>query len=228
MFLGLGREQLPSQGRQALISLDAIEQRTEVSFPLGGYKAELTRMAANGVAQLRAIADQPVTDADQHQGRLLLRRFHRHEAHCRPAHRLAERFSIRRIVLAALDVRFDQLRRDQLHRMAERLQQSCPMIARTAGFDPDHCRGKLLEKCHHLLAPKLLAQNRLLGSIYSMKLENVFRRIHPNSANLLHGRSPLSEISNDLSLSRSMTSGAVHTNRRIGPAGPKAAETLAK
>ena len=27
-----------------------------------------------------------------------------------------------------------------------------------------------------------------------MKLENVFRRIHPNSANLVHGRSPLSEI----------------------------------
>jgi hypothetical protein len=90
-----------------------------VSLSLGGYKAELTRMATNGVAQLRAIADQPVTDADQHQGRLLLRRFHRHEAHCRSAHRLAERFSIRRIVLAALDVRFDQLRRDQLHRMPE-------------------------------------------------------------------------------------------------------------
>ena len=31
-----------------------------------------------------------------------------------------------------------------------------------------------------------------------MKLENVFRRIHPNSANLFHGRFPLSEISNDL------------------------------
>jgi hypothetical protein len=29
-----------------------------------------------------------------------------------------------------------------------------------------------------------------------MKLKNVLRRIHPNSANLFHGRSPLSEISN--------------------------------
>jgi len=33
-----------------------------------------------------------------------------------------------------------------------------------------------------------------------MKLENVFRRIHPNATNQFHGRSPLSEISNDLTL----------------------------
>src|SRR3954469_161011 len=76
-----------------------LEQRIEVSLPLGGYQAELTRVATNGVAQLRAIADQPVTDAHQHQGRLLLSRFHRHEAHWRPAHRLAKCFSIRRIIL---------------------------------------------------------------------------------------------------------------------------------
>ena len=128
-------------------------------------------------------------------------------------HRLAERFSIRRIVLAALDVRLNQLRGDQLHRMAERLQQSCPVITRTAGFDPDQGRGKLLEKYHHLLAPKLLAQNRCLGGIHPVKLENVLRRVHPNSANLFHGRFPLSEICNDLILARSMPSGAVHSNR---------------
>src|SRR3954469_24796690 len=48
------------------------------------------------------------------------------------------------IVLAALDVRLDQLSRDQLHRMPEGLQQSCPVITRTAGFNPDHGRGQLL------------------------------------------------------------------------------------
>jgi hypothetical protein len=40
----------------------------------------------------------------------------------------------------------------------------------------------------------------------------MFRRVHPNSANLFHGRSPLSEICNDLILAQSMPSGAVHTN----------------
>src|SRR5215213_11423485 len=83
IFLGLGREQLPSQAGQARISLDALEQRAEVSLPLGRCIAKLARIAANGVAQLRAIADQSVTHADQHKGGLLLCRFYRDEAHRR-------------------------------------------------------------------------------------------------------------------------------------------------
>src|SRR5271166_5161858 len=55
IFLGLGREQLPSQGGQALIGLDAREQRSEVSPPLGGGQAELARIATDRVAQLRAL-----------------------------------------------------------------------------------------------------------------------------------------------------------------------------
>src|SRR5208283_3213116 len=44
-----------------------------------------------------------------------------------------------------------------------------------------------------------------------MELEKMLRRVHANSANLFHGRSPLSEICNDLILAQSMPSGAVHT-----------------
>jgi hypothetical protein len=40
----------------------------------------------------------------------------------------------------------------------------------------------------------------------------MFRRVHANSANLFHGRSPLFEICNDLTLAQSMPSGAVHPN----------------
>src|SRR5271167_5175934 len=97
--------------------------------------------------------------------------------------------------------------------MPERLQQPRTMVACTAGFDRDHSGRKLLKECEHLLASQLLPQNRLLGGVHSVKLENVFRRIHTNSANLVHGRSPLSEIYNDLILARLMPSGAVHTNR---------------
>jgi hypothetical protein len=60
---------------------------------------------------------------------------------------------------------------------------------------------------------QLLPQNRLLGGVHSVNLENVFRRIDANSANLFHGRPPLSEIYSDLILARLMPSGAVHTNR---------------
>jgi len=97
--------------------------------------------------------------------------------------------------------------------MPERLQQPRTMVARTAGFDRDHSRRKLLEECKHFLASQLLPPNRLLGRVYSVKLENMLQRIHTNSANLFHGRSPLTEICNDLILARLMPSGAVHTNK---------------
>jgi hypothetical protein len=49
----------------------------------------------------------------------------------------------------------------------------------------------------------------------------MFRRVHANSANLFHGRSPLFEICNDLILAQSKPSGAVHPNTQTGqgPAG---------
>jgi hypothetical protein len=36
-----------------------------MSLPLGGGKAELARMAANGIGQLRETADWPLTNAGQ-------------------------------------------------------------------------------------------------------------------------------------------------------------------
>src|ERR1700736_937157 len=96
--------------------------------------------------------------------------------------------------------------------MAERPQNPCPMVRCAAGFDRDHRRRKRLEESHHILAPQLLTQNHLLGGVHPMKLEKMFRRVHANSANLFHGRSPLFEICNDLILAQSMPPGAVHPN----------------
>src|SRR5262249_24912900 len=84
----------------------------------------------------------------------------------------------------------------QLHRMPKRLQQPRPMMARTTGLDRDRRWRQLLKESHHFLAAQLLAQNGRFTGIHTMKLENVLRRIHPNSDNLVHGRSPFSEISN--------------------------------
>src|SRR5208283_3253799 len=77
-------------------------------------------------------------------------------------------------------------------------------MTRTACFDRDRCWCKLLKKRNHILAPQLLAQNRRLGGIHPVKLKNVFRGIHSNAANLFHGRSPTSEIFNDLTLPQTM------------------------
>jgi hypothetical protein len=51
---------------------------------------------------------RPITQGNQHQGRLLFGSLHRHEAHRRPAHCLAKRFGVGHIVLAALHIRIDQ------------------------------------------------------------------------------------------------------------------------
>src|SRR4051794_35101349 len=67
IFLGQSREQLPSQGGQALIDADTLKQRIEMNLSLGSYEAEFACIAADSIAQLGAIADQPVTDADQHK-----------------------------------------------------------------------------------------------------------------------------------------------------------------
>jgi hypothetical protein len=42
-----------------------------------------------------------------------------------------------------------------------------------------------------------------------MQLEDVFRRIHSDANNLVHGRSPGSEIGNDLILAQRCRKGAV-------------------
>jgi len=57
-----------------------------------------------------------------------------------------------------------------------------------------------------------LASTHLFGSVHPVKLENMLRRVHSNSANLVHGRSPLFEINTDLTLAHPMPPGAVHTN----------------
>jgi hypothetical protein len=87
IFFTLGREQLASQDGHTLIGLNAIEQRIDERHPPGGGKVELGRIAADGVRQLRAIADQPIAQSDHHQGRLLFGTLRRHEAHRRSTQR---------------------------------------------------------------------------------------------------------------------------------------------
>ncbi len=111
IFCSLGREQLPSKGGHALISLNTLEQRNQVSLTLGGGETELGRVATDGIRKLRAIADQPITQPDHHQGCLLLSCLYRHETHCRPTHRLAKRLGVGAIILAPLHIRLDQLGR---------------------------------------------------------------------------------------------------------------------
>src|SRR5688572_3190360 len=67
----------------------------------------------------------------QHQQRLLLRRLHRHEAHVRPAHRLADRFSVVAVVLPPFAIGCHELRRHSASRNTIRPAPSTPCSENT-------------------------------------------------------------------------------------------------
>ena len=70
----------------------------------------------------------------------------RDEAHRRPAHRLADRRRIGRVVLAAPDVGPDVLRRHQAHLVAKRAQLARPEVGPGAGLQPDEAGGRWAKK----------------------------------------------------------------------------------
>ena len=90
--------------------------------------AELGQVGPQGIPKLGALAHQDPPNPMQHHDVLLLCRLHANEAHGRPGHRLADRFRICRVVLAALDVGLHVLRRHQLNLMALRDQLAGPVM----------------------------------------------------------------------------------------------------
>ena len=173
---------LLGQVRHIVIGGDAPQQRLDPGQPLGGDKPELGGMAADGIAELGAPADQALARAEQHLQGGLLGALHRHQPllHARPAHRFAERRGIRSIVLAALDIGPHVLRRHQHHLVAKLPEFPSPVVAAATSLQPDHCRLQLLEEGQELPAPQLALQHLLLGLVDPVQLEYALRRIDPD------------------------------------------------
>jgi hypothetical protein len=136
----------------------------------------------------------PLTLASQHQSRLLIRRFRRHEAHGRPACRLAQRRRVGRIVLAARHIGLGELWRDQPHLVPEPRQRAGPVMRRPACLHRHQGRRQLLEERQHLSARQLPAQRGSTFRIDPVQLKETLRRIHPNARNLVHGRLLFDEV----------------------------------
>src|SRR5690348_9693750 len=94
-------------------------------------------MTTQRVYQLRALPDQKIPRPEQHGARLLSLALHRNKAHRRPTCRLSDRFRIGRIVLLALDERFDIGGRDQSNLMPEIPDGSPPVVRTPTGFHGD-------------------------------------------------------------------------------------------
>src|SRR5207344_206402 len=125
-----------------------------------------------------------IARAMQHQPALLLGRFDLYETHGRPPRRLADRLSVGRIVLVALDVGLHVLRRHQPHPVAKFREFTRPIMSRGAGFHADKASRQRLEELQHLAAPQLLTNDDLFSRVDAMDLQHVLGDIQTDRGNL--------------------------------------------
>jgi hypothetical protein len=123
----------------------------------------------------------------QHQQGRLIDRLHRNKSHRRPCYRLRDRFCIRRVGLAALDIGLHVGRRHKLHGMAERTNLARPVVSGGAGFHADKTRRKAREQRNDIGPPHLSANDHLAIGSHAVDLKNVLRQIQTDRCNLCHG-----------------------------------------
>src|SRR6185295_13130541 len=107
-----------------------------------------------------------------------------------PRHCLADRRSIVRIVLAALQVGLYVARWHQPHCMTDGLQLAGPVMGRRTSLDADEAPRQTREKLQHPGPADPLADHHRAQPINPVNLEDRFRNIETNRDNLAHGRLP--------------------------------------
>jgi hypothetical protein len=93
--------------------------------------------AAQGVDSLCPLPNQHLPVLDDNRRCLLTTCLHRHGPHGRPRCRLADRFRVIAIVLAALDEGLHVLRGNQLYPVAHSSQNPAPVMGTRTGFQRD-------------------------------------------------------------------------------------------
>ena len=124
----------------------AASNEPDLAEPFAGDHAEFGGVASERIGQLGPLANQAFTHLQNHALRLLRDRLHWNKMHARSPCRLADRLGVVTVILAALDVGFDVLGRDQTHLVAQRDQFASPMVCAAAGFHGNLGGRKLGEK----------------------------------------------------------------------------------
>ena len=152
-------------------------QLRDLAGALGCDNAELGEVSTQRVDQLSLLGDQRLAHPVDRQGALLLLALDRDKPHARSLHRFADRFGIGPVILLALDVGFDILRRHQPHRVAEPSKFPCPKVRPGTGLHPNHTRRKIDEERQHRVPPQPLRHNHLALAINAMNLKHRLRQI---------------------------------------------------
>ncbi len=160
-------------------------------MPLWQHDPELAQQPSNLIGLRVTRFHHSRTCAMQRQHRLLLYGLDRHETHVRPRHRLTNRLSIVAIVLVALHVRLDELRRHELDLVAQLDELARPVVRTGTGFHANQAGCQIGEEAKHLGSLELLAQHCPASVIDSVNLKYGLCQIDSYGRNLHDGR-PLS------------------------------------
>lgn len=170
------------------------QQLVEAAPASGRHHPKLRHQAAQLVGEHRALPDQQIAHPMDTNRGLLWCALDRDKAHCRTAHRLADRRRVRRIVLVPPHIGFGVSRRDQPHLMPQLVQLARPVVGRRARLDPDHAAWPPGKPCQHLRAPQRAANHHRATAINAMHLKHVLGDIQTDRANLFHGWLPLKPV----------------------------------
>lgn len=110
------------------------------------HDPELGHVGPDRIARLGNLSDEEVARPAQNERRGVHFALHRDKPHRWSRHRLADRFGIGRISLAAFDVRLHVGRWHQPHLMAHFLQPPPPVMRPGAGLHANQTAGAAFEK----------------------------------------------------------------------------------
>ena len=122
------------------------------------------------------------------QDRLLFDRLEPDETHRRPDDGLADRFSVRRVILVPLDVRLHIGGGNEAHLVAHCAQLPAPIMRCRARLDADQTVRQSFEIVQNLAPSQLPPHDNRARRINSVNLENILGEIQTYRRNIAHGR----------------------------------------
>ena len=169
---------------------DDREQFRHAGPVLRGDQTELRALSPQRVAELGALLDQEPTGAMERQHGLILGRLDLRKPHGRPLRCLADRRRVSRVVLVGLQVRLDELRRDQLHGVSHRPEHTAPVMPAAAGLDRHAAGRQGLEEGRALIPSQAAVQELLPRGVGAVDLHETLAEIEPDGVEgrtLQHG-----------------------------------------
>ena len=124
----------------------------------------------------------------QDQNALAVFALYRDEAHGWAGDCLADRFSVRHVILAAFDIGLHISGRHQFNLMPERGDLTCPVVSGCTSFHPNQAGWQFFECIEHRTSAYLLPDHDAACFINAVKLENRFSKIDPDCGNGHGGR----------------------------------------